>query len=234
MFKQLNYNIIGGVVFIAILLLVGSHLYSQWSFKRFASELDVPLHYTTSSETVMPSKQSTSKQSPELVDEIIEIKPKSTDESVSTHVIEDKEISVENTEDSEFDPIPLLTTFGFPEEVTSLLDGEPDEEAYEEAQEYLEEKYGDSEKVEAIMDRLKQMSEGPIGLDSLTSLLEELIQVLPEEQQEEKRRQLMNAFTMLRQSGGQGTMFYVVTDPTKADFASTGVIQVDEDKQPME
>ena len=78
------------------------------------------------------------------------------------------------------------------------------------------------------MDRLKQMSEGPIRLDGLTSLMEELIQVLPEEKQEEKRRQLMNAFTMLRQSGGQGTMFYVVADPTKADFASTGVIKVTE------
>ena len=61
------------------------------------------------------------------------------------------------------------------------------------------------------MDKLKQMSGGPVELDDLTALFEAWIQVLPEVQQE-NRRQLMRVLTMLRQSKGQGANVYVVTD----------------------
>ena len=61
------------------------------------------------------------------------------------------------------------------------------------------------------MDKLKQMSGGPVELDDLTTLFEAWIQVLPEEQQE-NRRQLMRVLMMLRQSESQDAKVYVVTD----------------------
>ena len=141
----------------------------------------------------------------------LEVKPKTTVESESIDITEDKEVSAEITEESEFDPTHLLPAFGLPEEVASLLDGETEEEDFAKAQAYLQEKYGQSSEVEAIVDKLKQMSGGPVELDDLTALLEAWIQVLPEEQQE--NRQLMRVLTMLRQNKGQITNIYIETIP---------------------
>jgi hypothetical protein len=205
MFKQLDLKAIGGIVIIAILLLASIYLYSQWSYKRFTSELGVPPQSTTPSEsvseddTIKSSEQSNSILSPESVNGNLEVKPKTTVESEPIDITEDKKVSAEKTEESEFDPTHLLPAFGLPEEVTSLLDGETEEEDFANAQAYLQEKYGQSEEaVEAIIDRLKQMSGGPVELEDLTALFEAWIEVLPEEQQE-NHRQLMHVLTVLRQ-----------------------------------
>ena len=205
MFKQLDLKAIGGIVIIAILLLASIYLYSQWSYKRFTSELGVPPQSTTPSEsvseddTIKSSEQSNSILSPESVNGNLEVKPKTTVESEPIDITEDKKVSAEKTEESEFDPTHLLPAFGLPEEVTSLLDGETKEEDFANAQAYLQEKYGQSEEaVEAIIDRLKQMSGGPVELEDLTALFEAWIEVLPEEQQE-NHRQLMHVLTVLRQ-----------------------------------
>ena len=211
MFKQLDLKVIGGIAIIAILLLASIYLYSQWSYKRFTSELGEPPQSTTPSESVSPSEQSNSTLSPESVNGNLEVKPKPTVESESIDITEDKEISAEITEKSEFDPTHLLPAFGLPEEVASLLDGETDEEDFAQAQAYLQEKYGQSQEVEAIMDKLKQMSGGPVELEDITAFFEAWIQVLPEEQQE-NRRKLMQVLTRLRQSKGQGANVYIVTD----------------------
>ena len=58
-----------------------------------------------------------------------------------------KEASAEKVEKPSFDASSLLPTLGLPEEVTSLLDGEPDEEDYEKAEAFLQEKYGESAEV---------------------------------------------------------------------------------------
>ncbi len=217
MFKQFDLKAIGGIVIIAILLLASIYLYSQWSYKRFTSELGVPPQSTTPSEsvseddTIKPSEQSNSTLSPESVNGNLEVKPKTTVESESINVTENKEGSGEKTEESEFDPTHLLSAFGLPEEVASLLDRETEAEDFAQAQEHLQEKYGQSPEVEAIMDKLKQMSGGPVELEDITALFEAWIQVLPEEQQE-NRRQLMRVLTMLRQSESQDAKVYVVTD----------------------
>ena len=211
MFKQLDLKVIVGVAIIAIFLLASIYLYSQWSYKRFTLELGEPPQSTTASQSVSPSEQSNSTQSPESVNGNHEVKPEPTVESEPIDITEDKKVSAEITEESEFDPTPLLSAFGLPEEVASLLDGETKAGDLEQAQEYLQKNYGQSPEVEAIMDRLKQMSGGPVELEDITALFEAWIQVLPEEQQE-NRRQLMRVLTMLRQSKNQGTNVYVVTD----------------------
>ena len=53
------------------------------------------------------------------------------------------------------------------------------------------------------MDRLKQISGSPVELDDLTALFEDWIEILPEEQQE-NRRQLMGVLTLLNQAKAQG------------------------------
>ena len=217
MFKQFDIKIIGGIAFIAILLLSGVYIYSQWSYKRFASELDVPPQSSTSSEPATPSAQSQSTLSPESVNKNLEVKSKPTSESESTNTTKDKAVSAEKTAESEFDPTHLLPALGLPEEVTSLLDGEAEAEDIEKAQKYLQEKYGQSPEVESIMDRLKQMSGGPVELEDVTALFEDWIAVLPEDQQE-NRQNLMRVLTILQQSKGQDAKVYVSTDGTGPDI----------------
>ena len=211
MFKQLDLKIIGGIVFIAILLVAGTYIYSQWSYKRFASELDVSPQSSTSSESVKSTEQSNSTPSPESINDNLEVTSKPTGESEPTNMIEDKEVSAEKTRESEFDPTNLFPVLGLPEEVTSLLDGEAEAEDIEKAQKYLQEKYGQSPEVEAIMDRLKQMSGGLVGLEDITALFEDWLEVLPEDQQE-NRQSLMRALTLLRQDNSKDAKIYVSTD----------------------
>ena len=105
---------------------------------------------------------------------------------------------------AEFDATPLLSAFGLPEEVKTLFDENADTADFEEAEAYLVEEYGQSPEVEAIIDRLKQMSGGPVKLDDLTELFDAWIRVLPEAEQE-NRRQLMNVLTQLNQAKALGT-----------------------------
>ena len=209
MFKQLDLKVIGGMVIIAVLLLAGTYFVSQRSYKRFESDIGVSPQSTTPSEavskndTITPSEQPKSTLSPKSVDENIKGKPKPITEPESVNAAEEKETSAEKTETSEFDASSLLSTFGIPEEVKSLLDEDAKEADFEKAQAHLAEKYGQSPEVDAIIDRLRQMSGGPVELDDLTALFEAWIQVLPEEQQK-NRRQLMNVLTLLNQAKTQG------------------------------
>lgn len=217
MFKQLDLKVIGGIAFIAILLVAGVYLYSQWSYKRFASEIDAPLEPSTSSESAKSTEQPNSTPSPESVKKNLEVASKPTGESDPTNMTEDKEVSAEKTAESEFDATQLLPVLGLPEEVTSLLDGEAEAEDIEKAQAYLQEKYGQSPEVEAIMDRLKQMSGGPVNLEDVTALFEDWIAVLPEDQQE-NRQSLMRILTILQQNKGKDAKIYISTDGTGPDI----------------
>lgn len=208
MFKQLDMKIIGTIAFIAILLVAGTIIYTQWSYKQFASEIDVPPQSTTSTETDTPTKQAKTTQP---VNVTFDTKSAPVAESSQTQVTEDKAASASKAEKPAFDASSLLPAMGLPEEVTSLLDGEPDEADYEKAEAYLQEKYGDSEEVKSIMDRLKGMSGGRVDIEDLTALFEDWIQVLPEDQQENKQN-LMKILTLLREKGGQDAEIYVVTD----------------------
>lgn len=212
MFKQLDMKIIGAIALIAIVLLAGTIIYTRWSYKKFASEIDATPQSTTftQTETDTPTKQSKTTQ-PNNV--ILDTKSAQVAESPQTHNTEDKEVSAESekVEKPTFDAVNLLPALGLPEEVTSLFDGEPDEEAYEKAETYLQEKYGESAEVKSIMDRLKAMSGGSVDIEDLTALFEDWIQVLPEDQQE-NRQNLMNILTMLRQLKIQDAEVYVVTD----------------------
>ncbi|MCE2400848.1 hypothetical protein J4G08_08175 [Candidatus Poribacteria bacterium] len=208
MFKQLDLKVIGGMVIIAILLLAGTYFFSQRSYERFASDIGMSPQSNTSEPvsetgTITPSDQSKPTQSPKSVNKNIKVEPKSIVESASTNATKDLEASTEKTDESEFDPTQLLSAFGIPEEVKSLLDEDAKEEDFERAQAHLTEKYGQSSEVDAIMDRLRQMSGGPVELDDLTALFEAWIQVLPEEEQE-NRRQLMGVLTLLNQAKAQG------------------------------
>lgn len=207
MFKQLDLKVIGGIVIIAVLLLAGTHFYSKWSYERFASEIGAfpesttPSKDTSESDKTEPVKQSKATQTPKSVNENVKIKPTVKSELADT--AKENEASAEKRETPQFDASSLMSTFGIPEEVKSLLDEDAEAADFEKAQAYLAEKYGQSPEVDAIMDRLKQMSGGHVELEDLTALFEDWIQILPEEQQE-NRRQLMGVLTLLNQVKAQG------------------------------
>ncbi len=209
MFKQLDLKVIGGIVIIAVLLVAGTYFFSQRSYERFASDIGVspestmPSKATSESDITKPVEQSKSTQSLKSVNKNIKVDSKSVGESDLANTTENMKASAEKTETPEFDASSLMSTFGIPEEVKSLLDEDAEEADFEKAQAYLAEKYGQSPEVDAIMDRLKQMSGGPVELDDLTALFEAWIQVLPEEQQE-NRRQLMGVLTLLNQAKARG------------------------------
>ena len=219
MLEKVNMRLLGGAFVIVVLLCAGIYFYAEWSNKRFAAELGEPPQVTTSSEPVLKTEsskvssveQTTPVKLLELVNEdvskdtvVSESEPGDTSELIN----EDAPIEAAETPESatEFDATPLLSAFGLPEEVSTLLDEGTDEEDFKKAETYLIGEYGQSPEVAAILDRLKQMSGGPVELNALTGLFEAWIQVLPEEDRE-TRRQLMGALTQLYQaqtSGGGG------------------------------
>lgn len=207
MFKQLDLKVIGGIVIIIVVLLAGIHFYSKWSYNRFATEIGAVPQSTTPSKSVSEtdkipySEQSKATQTLKSGGENVKVNPMVKSELANA--TKENEASAKKTEKSEFDASSLMSTFGIPEEVKSLLDEDADEADFEKAQVYLAEKYGQTPEVDAIMDRLKQMSGGPVELDDLTVLFEDWIEILPEEQQE-NRRQLMGVLTLLNKAKGQG------------------------------
>jgi hypothetical protein len=208
MFKQLDIKVIGGIIFIAALLLAGIHFYSKWSYNRFATEIGVSSESTTQSnatenDITKSVEQSKSTQTQKSGDENVKVQPKSTVKSELANTAKENEVSAEKTETPEFDASSLMSTFGIPEEVKALLGENAEEADFEKAQEYLAEKYGQSPEVDAIMDRLKQMSGGPVELEDLTALFQDWIEILPEDQQE-NRQQLMGVLTLLHQAKAQG------------------------------
>ena len=210
MFKQLDIKVIGGIVFIAVLLLAGIHFYSKWSYNRFALDIGVSPESTTQSNATenditksFEQSKSTQKSDNKSGNENVNVKPKPMVKSELANTAKENEVSAEKTEASEFDASSLMSTFGIPEEVKALLGEDAEEADFEKAQAYLVEEYGQSPEVDAIMDRLKQMSGGSVELDDLTALFEDWIQILPEDQQE-NRQQLMGVLTLLNQAKAQG------------------------------
>lgn len=199
MFKHINLSVFGIAFVVVVLLCAGIYFYVQWDNKRFVSELGTPPQFTTKSTAETRSDEIQPIEPTEFTSEnnaVLE------SDSIEGSALIDEDALVPQTDlsepTSEFDPTPLLSAFGLPEEVTSLFDESAEETDLEEAQEHLSQKYGQSPEVEAIIDKLKQMSGGPVNIDDLTGLLEAWIQILPAEEQE-SRRQLMDALTQLYQ-----------------------------------
>ncbi len=212
MLERFNMRMLGVAFVVVVLLCAGIYFYAEWSNKRFISELGVPPQPTVASEPTVEAEtdqiSTTLVEPPEFVDEDPNTDAVGSElEPVDVSELIDEDVSVEATEasepESEFDATPLLSAFGLPEEVTTLFDEGADEADFEEAEAYLVEEYGQSPEVEAIIDRLKQLSGGPVELDTLTGLFEAWIQVLPEEDRE-NRRQLMNVITQLNQAKALG------------------------------
>ena len=213
MFRPIKLKVLAGACVGVVLLCAGIYYYVQWDNKRFMAEIGEPPRSITASE---PAAE-TQNDETQSVEQTTFIEPVefASDNSVvpeSEPVEEsepiDEEASVPQTDPSEvtsettpeFDPTPLLSAFGLPEEVTSLFDEEVEVEDFEVAETHLVEAFGQSPEVEEIVDKLKQMSGGPVELSDLTELFEAWIRVLPEEDQG-TRRQLMNVLTQLNQIG---------------------------------
>ncbi len=219
MLEKVNMTLLGGAFIVVVLLCAGIYFYAEWSNKRFASELGEPVQVNA-----------TSKPTPKLENsEILRVERKTAvkpvgsankdmskkavapaSEPTTDSELADEDAPVEETEATksaaEFDVAPLLKAFGMPEEVRTLLDEGTGEEDFQKAETYLIGEYGQSPEVAAILERLKQMSGGPVELDELTGLFEAWIQVLPEEDRD-TRRQLMGVLTQLYQAqtlGGDG------------------------------
>ena len=212
MFRHINLSVLGGAFVVVVLLCAGIHFYIQWDNKRFVAEIGEPPQLTTASETATEIKDDETQgvEQTTLIEPIEfasenEIEQESEPLEESAQMDEEALIPQTDTSEttSEFDATPLLSVFGLPEEVTSLFDEEVEESDFEGAQAHLIEEYGQSPEVEAIIDKLKQMSGGPVELDDLTELFEAWIRVLPEEEQE-NRRQLMDVLTQLYQAKALG------------------------------
>lgn len=231
MLEKFNMKLLGSAFVIVVLICTGIHFYAQWSNKRFASELGIlsqPAAVPESAEktendTASPIAETSRVERPEFVNQDIS-KDESATESEPSEVSEqmDAEEQGEETETSEpaagFDAAPLLSAFGLPEEVTTLFEEGADAEDFEEAEAYLVEEYGQSAEVMAIIDRLKALSGGPVELDELTGLFEAWIQVLPPDDQE-NRRQLMNVLAQLEQVKALGgyAVVQVIDGDTSGD-----------------
>ncbi len=202
MFKELDGRIIIGGIIMAVLIIGGIFVYSQWSYNRFADEIgETPQSQPTVANKNNPTSTEIM-QKPNKAKTISDDKNQPIKEIPQNLSIEEKQISEENSDTStpttDFDPTQLLSAFGMPEEVTTLLDENSEEGEFEQAEEHIKEKFGQSPAVEAIIDQLKNMSGRPVELNELTALFEAWIQVLPEEEQK-TRRQLMNAISQLNQ-----------------------------------
>lgn len=215
MFQLFNMRMLGIAFVVVVLLCAGIYFYTEWGNKRFVSELGEPPRSTMSSEPateVESNELSTPLAEPtEFVNEnsntdaiVSEPEPVDVSELMNEHSPVQETETAEPA--SEFDPTPLLSAFGLPEEITALFDEDTEAADFEEAETHLVEAYGQSPEVEAIVDKLKQMSGRQVKLDDVTELFEAWIQVLPEEDQT-NRRQLMDALTQLYQAqvlGGDG------------------------------
>lgn len=212
MFKQISFSVLG-IAFVAVVLLcAGIYFYVEWSNRRFVSELPEPPQAAT---TVKPVTEAGDSEIGRVEPKPVEFASEDVNENTGVSESESIEVSELTNEDipieavetaesaAEFDPTSLLSAFGFPEEVRTLLDEGTDAEDFQEAETYLIEEYGQSPEVEAILEKLMQMSGGPVEFDEITGLLEAWVQVLPEEDRE-TRRQLIDALTQLYQAEAAG------------------------------
>lgn len=211
MFRPVKLKTLGSACVVVALLCAGIYYYVQWGNKRFMAEIGQPPRSTTEPELGAEVQSSDTQTFIEPVEFVSDNNVASESEFVEEPEPMDKETSVPITGTSEttsemtpeFDPTPLLSVFGLPEEVTSVFDAEAEVEDIEVAETHIVETYGQSPEVEEVVDRLKQLSGGPVELGDLTELFEAWIQVLPEEDQA-SRRQLMNVLTQINQIGMNG------------------------------
>ena len=216
MLKPIKLGTLGGVCVVVVLLCAGIYYYVQWDNKRFMAEIGEPPRSITASEPAAETQNSETRsvEQPTFIEPVKfandnSVMPKSEPVKASEPI--DENTSVPQTDTSEvasktipeFDPTPLLSAFGLPEEITSLLDEEVEEEEFEVAETHLIDTYGQSPEVEEVIDKLKQMSGGPVELGDLIELFETWIRVLPEEDQG-TRRQLIGVLTQLNQIGMTG------------------------------
>ena len=164
-----------------------------------SGHLPNPLHNLKlpKSDITKSVEQSKSTQTQKSGNENVKVKPKPAVKSELANTAKENEASGEKTETPEFDASSLMSTFGMPEEVTSLLDEDAEEKDFEKAQEHLAEKYGQSPEVEAVIDKLKQLSNSTVQFGDLIEILETWIDVLPEEQHEIRQR-LTNSLAQLQ------------------------------------
>lgn len=216
MSRPIKLKVLGGACVGVVLFCAGIYYYVQWDNKRFMAEIGEPPRSTTASEPAAETQngetesveQTTLIEPVEFVSDngvVLESEPveetELMDEEASVSQPDTSEITSETT--PEFDPTPLLSAFGLPEEVTSLFDEEAEEKDIEVAETHLVEAYGQSPEVEEVVDKLRQMSGGPVELGDLTELFETWIRVLPEADQG-TRRQLVSVLTQLNQIGLTG------------------------------
>lgn len=205
MFKQINFRVFGIAFVVVVLLCAGIYFYAQWDNKRFVSELGTPPEFTTKSEPTAETRSDVTQaiEPTEFMSENDALLESETVEGLES-IDEDALVSQTDLSEAtpEFDPTQLLSAFGLPEEVTSLLDESADETNFENAEEHLAEEYGQSPEIKAIIDKLRQMSGAPVEIDDVTELLEAWIQVLPAAEQE-NRRHLMDVLTQLYQVQAQ-------------------------------
>lgn len=205
MFKQLDLRIIGGILIIGILCWAGTYFISKRSYNRFASEIDAASDSTQSTERVLENATNTTdplskpKSQDKTFNKNTRTEQSNVADSENTTITKEKEGQTENSQKqptSNFDTNALFSTIGIPEEVTSLLDEDVEEADFKKAEAHLTEKYGQSPEVEAIINKLKQLSGGPVEIDDLISIFDAWIQVLPEDQQD-TRKQLRDVITQL-------------------------------------
>ena len=151
MFKHINFNVLGTAFIVVVLLCAGIYFYMQWDNRRFVSELGTPPQFTTKSKPTVETRSDETQpiEPTEFMSENdAALESESTEESELMD--EDAPVAQLDTSEptSEFDPTPLLSAFGLPEEVTSLLDESADETDFEHAQEHLAQEYGQSPEVE--------------------------------------------------------------------------------------
>ncbi len=204
-----------GLFIVLAFLCAGLYFYTEWSNRRFAEELGEIPTFAPSAEPAEPTAeqddipqvttQTGTVETPETIADGTPDPLFAPDPVLDAlDAAEMVEVPVDEPSESGFDAAPFLTAFGVPEEVTALFDESVDAEAFQEAESHLIEEYGASPEVEAIIQQLKQMSTGPVELDALIGLFEAWVQVLPPEDQE-NRRQLIEVLTkldMVRSLGG--------------------------------
>lgn len=140
MFKQFDYKILVGILFIGVLIVVGTYVYTQRSYDSFLSEIDESPKFTKSlvsnseKEVVTSSKQPATPQQTKSINKNKLVGQKPIVKTESDISKEEKAVSGEKTAKSEFDAASLLSAFGIPNEVQSALNEDATEEDLEKAQ----------------------------------------------------------------------------------------------------
>ena len=211
MLGGINTRVFGGVFVAVVVLCAGIYFYTAWQDKRFMAEIGKPSVATPAaggqekvSGPVAADKAEKTLQEGEAVPHIAPVEFVEADAIAPVEGLDDAVSEADTTgAAAEFDPMPLISAFGLPESVTDLLGEEGEAGDFEAARTELIESYGGSPEVEAILERLKEMSGRPVEIDALIDLFEAWIEILPVEEQE-NRRGLIGVLTMLQEAKAVG------------------------------